>query len=565
MNNLNIKSSSKSKETTHREPKMTNNKSQTENMSNLPKIRTVYADLIDYLKTIMFQKGILTNPSYAELSKKLGFTYNSIKERKHRLRKHFPQKKTFNDLYNRLSKQYKANLQKEWPLIEQKFIQLYVIAFPSNPKIPSIKNPHQSIKRKFFNDIKQIIQEYFPKARIFDTDLSRLLYSKARTLKDAHFKKNRTNRKLTLSILFSYIRSIRNLTATDFIERVRDIQTINDKKLKRLKKNLDSYIEQFIFSNPYKSKYINDIYDMGTVYFKPEYNLTLDVWIELSKGRSKTLLIKVARRELEYSSYGRLDKFGLKGRGNVYSWYGIIKMTKQLTKLLPQNIVYDLVPKFKHYINIRNLHPIYPRIYHRSWYTKSTVKFHIIMLILRDLGLEIINLEPINPIAFKKTDIMEIYTYERHHIFPNDKLSIDVNRLVLTMHKNHAKLERKKDLILQLIQSRINLTIDCPYYYKKRFSDWKTKWQQYLKRRSYLIENGFEKFIRKYFTDENGHNYIIERFFNKTLKGKMEPEISAMIVNWIKKKRPVPVLNPIISTKLLDGAPELIKRGYFTT
>lgn len=98
MNNLNIKSSSKSKETTHREPKMTNNKSQTENMSNLPKIRTVYADLIDYLKTIMFQKGILTNPSYAELSKKLGFTYNSIKERKHRLRKHFPQKKTFNDL-----------------------------------------------------------------------------------------------------------------------------------------------------------------------------------------------------------------------------------------------------------------------------------------------------------------------------------------------------------------------------------------------------------------------------------------------------------------------------------
>ena len=44
----------------------------------------------------------------------------------------------------------------------------------------------------------------------------------------------------------------------------------------------------------------------------------------------------------------------------------------------------------------------------------------------------------------------------------------------------------------------------------------------------------------------------------------MESEITAMIVNWIKKKRPAPVLNPIISTRLLNDTPELIKRGYFT-
>lgn len=540
------------------------NRNQTENMSKLQEIRTTYTDLIDYLKTLLHQKDILINPSYAELSKKLGYNYNSIKDRKDNLKKHNPQKKTFNDLYDRVSKRYKASLQQEWSIIENKFKIFYKIAFPSDPRLPSmIINPQHSIKRKFFNNIKQIIQEDFPNARIFDTDLSRLLYSKARTLKDAHFKKNRTNRKLTLSILFSYIRSIRNLTATDFIERVRDIQTIDEKKLKRLKINIDSYIEQFIFSNPYKSKYINDVYDMGALYFKPEYNLTLDVWIELSKGRNESLLIKVARRELEYSSYGRFDKFGLKGRGNVYSWDGIIKITKKLTKLLPQNKVYDLVPKFKQYINIRNLHPIHPRIYHRSWNTKSTVKFHIMMLILRDLGLEIVNLEPIEPIAFKKTNVMEIYTYERHHIFPNDKQSIDVNRLVLTMHKNHAKLERKKDLILQLIQSRVNLTRECPHYYKKRFSDWQTRWHKYLERRKFLIENGIEKFIKQFFTDDNGHNYIIERFFSRTPIDKIELEISYMIINWIKKKRHVPILNPTISARLLNGAPELIKGGYF--
>ena len=184
------------------------------------------------------------------------------------------------------------------------------------------------------------------------------------------------------------------------------------------------------------------------------------------------------------------------------------------------------------------------------------------MLIIRDLGLEILSLEPIKALAFKKTEIMEIYTYERHHIFPNDKLSIDVNRLILTMHKNHAKLEKRTKLILNLIQSRIKLDFGCPQYYKARFVDWQKRWQQYLDRRLYLIEYGVENFIKRYFTDSNGHNYIIERFFKNTPKGEIESEIITMINQWIKKNRPAPILNIYLLKKLINGTPKLFTGDY---
>ena len=37
-----------------------------------------------------------------------------------------------------------------------------------------------------------------------------------------------------------------------------------------------------------------------------------------------------------------------------------------------------------------------------------------------------------------------------------------------------------------------------------------------------------------------------------------------MLQDWIKKKRPAPVLNPIIITRLVNGAPKVITSGYIT-
>ena len=92
------------------------------------------------------------------------------------------------------------------------------------------------------------------------------------------------------------------------------------------------------------------------------------------------------------------------------------------------------------------------------------------------------------------------------------------------MHKNHVKLERKTKVVLSLIDSRIKLVLECPQYYKSRFVDWDKKWLEYLERRLYLIELGIENFIRKYFTDKNGHNYIIERFLRNIPKGILKQE-----------------------------------------
>ena len=136
---------------------------------HLSKIRERYTELVDFLKETLFQKGVLERPSYMELSKKLGFTYNWIKDKKDTLKTHSPMKKTFNDLFNRLSERYKDLLKDSWNTIENKFLNLYNSAFPTEPNLPSTAIIKKSVKRQFFDDIKDIIKNYFPNARIFDT------------------------------------------------------------------------------------------------------------------------------------------------------------------------------------------------------------------------------------------------------------------------------------------------------------------------------------------------------------------------------------------------------------
>ena len=184
------------------------------------------------------------------------------------------------------------------------------------------------------------------------------------------------------------------------------------------------------------------------------------------------------------------------------------------------------------------------------------------MLIIRDLGLDILNLRPIEPESFKNTHKMDSLTYIRHHIYINDKMSIDVNRLALVMHKYHNNLEGKTNLVLDLIQRRINLTFDCPQYYKNNLRDWRKKWQKYLERRNFLIQNGIVNFIREYFTDDDGNNYVFERFFNNVPKGNIEQEIRNLMHEWNNKNRPTPILNIHIIKRLFCGTPHLITSGF---
>ena len=420
----------------------------------------------------------------------------------------------------------------------------------------------KSIKRGFFDNIKEIIKIHLPNIRVFDTDLSRLFFRRARTLKDSHLKGDYKHRRLDLSTLFRFIYKMRFLSTEEFAEKITDIESIDKKTLKKITFEVETFIEEFIFANPYDIKYIGDFHYTGTRHLKPEYDLTLKIWIELSKAKKEPILLKHARKIMRYESFGRINRFGEPTRGKVYSWIGLINMLKELTRLLPSD---SYAITFEHvwgYIEQRGLYPVLPRVYHPSWYTISTVKFHVIMLIIRDLGLDILNLKPIKTESFKKTHKMDSFTYERHHIFINDKMSIDVNRLALVMHKNHNDLEGKTDLVHDLIQRRIDLTFECPQYYKTNLKSWRERWQVYLKRRGFLVQNGIGNFIKEYFTDDDGNNYIFERFFKDVPEGNIEREIRIMMQKWIAKNRPAPILNAHIINRLFCGTRSLLTSGF---
>jgi len=534
------------------------------NMEQLAKIRDAYTSLVDYLKELLFKERILDSPSYAELSRKLGFKYNWIKEKKYSMNQgHFPKKETFDDLYNRLSERYMDQLSKSWKEIKIRFNALYTFSFSTDMQSLSDLNSNQkSIKREFFNNIKEIIKLYFPNARIFDTDISRLFFIRARALKDSHLKGDFKFRMLELSTLFSFIFKIRFLTKEQFINKIRDIEFVDEIILQNIKTDIENFIEEFIFANPFDIKYIGDKFNSGTKHLKPEYDLTLNIWMELSIAKKEPILIKHGRKMLKYETFGRINRFGEKEKGNVYSWVGLMKMLKELIKFIPSSSYSRIFEQVWRYIELRCLYPALPRVYHPSWYTLSTVKFHVIILIIRDLGLDILNLRPIEPESFKNTHKMDSLTYIRHHIYINDKMSIDVNRLALVMHKHHNNLEGKINLVLDLIQRRIDLTFDCPQYYKNNLRDWRKKWQKYLERRCFLVQNGIVNFIRKNFTDDDGNNYIFERFFNNVPKDNIEQEIRIVMQKWIEKNRPAPILNFHIIKRLFCGTPNLVTSGF---
>ena len=325
-------------------------------LEQLAKIRDAYTNLVDYLKELMFKKGILDSPSYADLSRKLGFKYNWIKEKKYSMNQgHFPKKETFDDLYNRLADKYMSKLSELYDAIQSKFNILYNFSFSTDIDSQPDRNAKQnSIKREFFNNIKEIFKNYFPNARIFDTDISRLFFRRARTLKDSHLKGTYKYRKLELSTLFSFIYKIRTVTTEEFSIKITDIININENSLQKIRTEVGNFIEEFIFTNPFDVKYISDSHNTGTRHFKPEYDLTLNVWFELSKTKNKPILLKIIQKLLNYDSFGRFK------RGYRYSYDGLMNLEKELEKILPSEVYKRTQDYIAKYIKIRNLHPTQP-------------------------------------------------------------------------------------------------------------------------------------------------------------------------------------------------------------
>ncbi|MEE9378507.1 MAG: hypothetical protein V3V33_10785 [Candidatus Lokiarchaeia archaeon] len=497
--------------------------------------------------------------SRAEFSRKLGYAETYIKYRISEIKSgkiNIENSKTlFSRILTKIHERYAQDLSTYWDVILEFYQNCYQRAFLDVPTInfESIKNH----KRELIDDIIIIINEIFPRIKIFDIDVSRILSDNNKNwIKDYFIKNIRIDKRPESSTLISAIYHLRNLDINKLIERIKNITFANECQLSNLKQTIESKLIEFIFHNKYKVKHIDDSHPSGTDYFRPEFELTLEISIIVSLAKKKFNEIKKVRRFLKFEGFGYLTKV------RQHSWESLLMILNNLRDLIPVHLYRKAFETVWKYIETRDIQPILPSEYHPNWDDEDMKKFHIIITLIRDLGLGILNLEPLPTESFKKLSYNEWFTFIRHHIYLNDKYSIDVNRIVLIILSWHALHEQKTNIILNLMKDRCNLVLECPKYYKENVEDWKVNWQEYLKRRNYLIEYGIENFIRKYFTDKNGNNYLINRFFKNATFGHIEQEIIFLMQKWIEKNRPAPILNTYILNRLFFGTPNLLTSGY---
>lgn len=149
-------------------------------------------------------------------------------------------------------------------------------------------------------------------------------------------------------------------------------------------------------------------------------------------------------------------------------------------------------------------------------------------------------------ISFNKCfDLHDSSKYQRHHIFTNDKDSIDPNRLVLSVLNTHTSLEGLTDIIIDLITVRIKWNDFCPQFYLNNNTNAQLLWKEFLKRRNDIIDNGIEYFFRTYYPD------VVDRFYNDVPNDLLEFEIKQVIQDWIKDGNPKPILPKYLDNLLI--------------
>ncbi len=226
-------------------------------------------------------------------------------------------------------------------------------------------------------------------------------------------------------------------------------------------------------------------------------------------------------------------------------WRISIEQCREMKKLIPLFSKYnkkanELIDKYIEYRESLRAseYPIY-------WWDDIIIKFHCTVLAIRDLCIDLINLDSTLPESFIKTYPPEWYSFNRHHILQGQKKSINSNLLTLPMLKNHPSQEGKTKLIKELLIWRFKGTKEIPTYYQN-IKKGGEKWLKYLIRREYIEKNGIGFFILKYLTNEEGRNHFIERFYPKVLDKRRknifhlaERDKKEIVVNLEKKIKKV--------------------------
>jgi len=396
------------------------------------------------------------------------------------------------------------------------------------------------------NNIKNIFKREFPNICLSDFDISRIIYDNQKFIKDdfLHARKVSGNLRPDLLVLMKTIYNIQSLTIYD--EKLKKM-VITSQILNRIKKDVRKTVVDFIFSNPYDIMYVKQDnrtkFQKDTNFWRPEFELFLDLWYAASLNYKRPITIRTFQKKIGNPAFSTPTKIGL---CNTKYFYKLFKKLPHIFPNISQDDLKQLHDNLKKYIKIRNLSEVY-HDYSIYWDDEVTKKAQITILLLRDLGLEILTLETIPSISFNKClDLHDSSKYQRHHIFSNDKCSIDPKRLVLSVLNTHTSLEGLTNIIIDLITVRIKWNDFCPQFYLNNINNAQLLWKEFLKRRNDIINNSIEYFFRTYYPD------VVNRFYNNVPNDLLEFEIKQVIQDWIKDGNPKPILPKYLDNLLIE-------------
>lgn len=400
-------------------------------------------------------------------------------------------------------------------------------------------------REDLINNIKIFFKREIPNIHLTDFDLSRILYNNQKFIKDdfLHARKITGNSKPDLLVLLKIIYHVQNLTSDDKkLEKL----GVNPHKLNKIKQYIRKTVIDFIFSNPYNIKYIKQDdrtkLQQETNYWRPEFELFIDLWYAASLNKGEPITIKTFQQTIGNPAFSTPTKIG---KCNTKYFYKIFKNLSDLFPNISQEDHKHTHKNIRRYIKSRHLSEVY-KDYSIYWEDEITKKAQIAILLLRDLGLDMITLEVIPSLSFNKNlDLHDPRKYQRHHIFINDKDKIDPNRLVLALLNSHPFLEGHADQIINLIRIRLAWKDECPKFYLKNHCNAQLLWTEFLKRRNDIIKKGIEYFFRNDYPD------VVNRFYNDVPVGQLETAIKQTIQDWIQDGNPIPIIPKLLHNRFI--------------
>ncbi|MBA7521893.1 hypothetical protein ES705_14005 [subsurface metagenome] len=439
--------------------------------------------------------------------------------------------------------------------------------------IQVLKSPREFLVENFENYIK----DFYPSIKGKRSTTLKFVVFQSQIEVNSFWNKRYRYSKPYLFKLFKIKSLIRTLTP-DFVLRYYSgvtkaelLRTLGDFKI-----GLEQIVDDFVFDSQWSRLYVAEEDLDGSIFFKPDYDFYFDMYYAYYRYKGK---FPGSEADIQNAfGYGREVLNGnslLAGKSN-YLWstyrsilehasdmefkYHLYKGEGEISFDVPFEIV-ESVQRFK---DARNIHYNIKRGYSHNWDNPFVIKAHVTALAIRSAFTDLSNLDPIHPFAFR--GIPGGYVYQRDHLYLNDKLSTDINRIWLTMNANHPTAETiplnvKLDMISESIKDSKTMN---PYY--RRVSNYGAKWSNYLGRVDYIREHGVGAAIRNYLTYRNPVtgkevNYFLNRFYKGVPKGQLETEIKKVFQEWVDRGYPMFKL-PSYAQRLLPSHRQMTLTNY---